>query len=267
MAEGAASGARHLDLSFARAPDGVTFLARQRAAYPFHITRPFAEEGGIAALTLQSVGGGIVEGDRLDIAVTVGPRARARLASQAATVVHGMPERGASIDQHFAIESGGWFIALPDPLILFPGAAITVATRASVAPDATLVLCESWLAHDPEVERRPFARLSSGIAVERPDGSLLVLDSSEVDGASFAAALGSMAAVALFVVITARTEPAPLADALHEALKDRPGIRAGASTLPHGCGACARLLAADGAALKGAVMVAWATVRERLGLR
>lgn len=251
---------RQLDLRFARAPDGSTYLARQHVAYPFHITRPFAGPHGLATLTLQSVGGGLVQGDRLELAIAVGAGARAHVTSQAATVAHGMPAGPATVHQRLAVEGDGWLAALPDPVILFPAADVTVATSASVADDATLIVADSWLAHDPGGFGRAFARFAGTIEITRPNGTMLAADRSVVDGAAFASRCAGVTegfgGVAVLLVVTRRVDAARLAERLATVLDDAARVIAGASVLPGDCGVIARVLAADGAALRGALSAA-----------
>ena len=61
-----------VDLVFARAPDGRSYISHQRVGYPFHITRPFyldPEPAGLLTLYLQSVSGGIYRGERLALSL------------------------------------------------------------------------------------------------------------------------------------------------------------------------------------------------------
>ena len=111
-------------LRFARAPDGQSYIARQRVGYPFHITRPFYfDEAPAGALTLylQSVSGGIYQGEDLRMTCSADPGSAAHVTTQAATIVHRMP--AAPARQTVALEAadGAFLEYLPDPLIMFPG--------------------------------------------------------------------------------------------------------------------------------------------------
>jgi urease accessory protein len=269
MADG--GGLRQVDIRFARAPDGRAFLARQHVAYPFHVTRTFDYPGdpdGMATLVLQSVGGGLVQGDALALAVHCAEGARAHVTSQAATVAHAMPGAAVRIDQALALDAGCWLEWMPDPLILFPGADVTVATTATLDADATLILTDGFLGHDPTGLDRPFGRIASSLEILDRSGRLVVADRFALDGAAFATGLpgvaGAFRASATMLVVTAQVAPAALSDALAGAFDGLAGVYAGASILPGERGAVARILAADGAGSRAATAAAWRALRIAL---
>ena len=126
---GAGGGARpQLDLAFARAPSGETFLARQYAAFPFHVTQPFMREGE-ATVILQGLGAGFLAGDRFRSRIAAGAGARARVTTQGSTLVHAMPGGGARQTVTLEAEAGALLAWLPRPLILFPGARLAATPR------------------------------------------------------------------------------------------------------------------------------------------
>jgi urease accessory protein len=262
---------RPLDLTFARAPDGRTYLARQHVAWPFHVTRTFAYEGdpdGMATLVLQSVGAGLVEGDRIAVAARCGTGARAHVTTQGATIGHVMTGRDARLDQALILEPGAWLEWLPDPLILFAGATVAVTTVVTLAPDATLLLADGFLGHDPAAESRPFGRLTSLLELRDPDGRLIAFDRFAVEGAAFAAGLpganGAFGAMATLVVAAGGQPAADLCDPLADALDGVTGAYAGVSVLPGDAGVVARVLASDGATMRAASARAWSAARRHL---
>ncbi len=113
-------------LRFTRSPDGVSYIGRQRVGYPFHITRPFMLDtapAGALTLYLQSVSGGIYDGEDLRLDLTADENAEAHVTTQAATIVHRTPQWGARQSTTIDAAPGALLEYLPDPLILFPGGA------------------------------------------------------------------------------------------------------------------------------------------------
>ena len=157
-------------LRFARAPDGQSYISRQRVGYPFHITRPFYfDEAPAGALTLylQSVSGGIYQGEDLRMTCSAEACSAAHVTTQAATIVHRMP--AAPARQTVALEAadGALLEYLPDPLIMFPGARLTSVLEIEAAEGATVVACESFAHHDPGGEDRRFESFDGGDAYPR----------------------------------------------------------------------------------------------------
>lgn len=265
---------RHVDLRFERAPDGRTFLARQHVAWPFHVTRAFDYEGdpdGMATVVLQSVGGGLVQGDALALALACGEGARVHLTTQAATVAHAMAQGTARADHALSLAPRAWLEWLPDPLILLPGAEVEAVTTVTLGAGVTLMLADGVLGHDPEGARRAFRRLASTLELRDAAGALVALDRFAVEGAALAAGLpgvnGAMAALGTFVVVPGGADASHALDALVAGLDGLPGTYAGASLLPGGIGAVARILAADGATLRAAMSSVWRAARVALGAR
>ena len=259
------AGRAELDLD--RDPAGRTFISRQRLGYPFHLTRPFYRDrtpAGLLTIYLQSISGGLYEGERVGIEVHTAPGAEAHITSQGATVVHSMI--GEQAEQTVRIEASAETLIeyLPDPLVLFPSA--RVRTQLTVAADASarVVLADAFLAHDPGEGGRPFSSLCSEVRIERPDGALLCLDRFTVTGEAWAAAAPGIAgrakAQASLIVLDAG-DPGALITRLRESLSAIPGLYAGASATPGGAGAWARLLAADGVALRAGLTAAWVAAR------
>jgi len=260
-----------IELDFARAPEGETYLRRQRAAYPYHLCKPYRYPGdpdGMATLYLQSCAGGIYAGDRLEERIRVEEGAAAQVTTQAASIVHSMI--GSAAFQSVELEAGANAFAeyLPDPLILFPHASFETRLRIRAGAGATVLACDSFLMHDPDAAGRAFDRLSGEIAAEGIDGRLLALDRFEIDGATMQRGLaglsGRFAAHGSVWVLCARQAQDRVVEAMRERLAAVDGIYAGASRLPSELGVAARLLAEEGVALRGGLFAAWSGARLAL---
>ena len=257
-------------LRFTRAPDGRSYISRQRVGYPFHITRPFYLDrapAGALTLYLQSVSGGIYQGDDLHMTCVAEPGSVSHVTTQAATIVHRMP--AAEAHQRVTLEAadGALLEYLPDPLIMFPGARLVSVLEITAAPGATVVASESFAHHDPGGEGRRFDRFQAELRIRDPGGRLLALERYALSGARLAIGESQVApwpAQGGFVVAHRGAERAAVCEALREAMASTGAVYGGASALPNESGVIARLLAEDGAALRRGLEAAWRAVRLAL---
>ena len=143
---------------------GRTILRRQHVGYPFHITRAFQLDRmrpDLATLYLQSTSGGLYAADRLALDVTVGAGAALNLTTPASTVVHDGREEGSLMRHAVTVRDRAFCAIISDPYILFPGADLHIATIATVADDAILIMAEGFAVHDPHRRGGTFARFSA----------------------------------------------------------------------------------------------------------
>lgn len=257
-------------LCFSRSPSGQSFISRQRVGYPFHITRPFyfdSEPPGALTLYLQSVSGGIYQGENLSMTCTAGPDSAAHVTTQAATIVHRMPAEKATQTVFLEALDGALLEYLPDPLIMFPGARLTSRIDITAHPKATVIASESFTHHDPDGENRRFDSFFAETRVRDPAGALLAMDRYDVAGAQ----LGEGATrVALWpsqgslIVLNRNNRRSIVETRLKQAFGSFDSIYGGVSTLPNDCGLIVRLLATDGAALRTGLQTAWEIARSGL---
>ena len=71
---------------------------------------------------------------------------------------------------------------ISDPYILFPGANLHIATIATVAADAILIMAEGFAVHDPHRRGGTFARFAAETRIMRPDGQRVVVDRGSICG-------------------------------------------------------------------------------------
>lgn len=260
---------RQLDLTFRRAPDGATFLARQTAGFPFHITRPFALDAkpeGMATLILQSIGAGILQGDRIDMAIEAEAGAAVHLTTQASGIVHTMSEGHAEQTAHVTAREGAFLEYLPDALILFPESRLKTRLLLNVEPGATVLWCDGVIMHDPKGGDGRFASLSSETVLtyagdeQAVDRFVITGDVMTADGGAITAGYPIHAS---FGVVTDDDRDG-LLTALRAAVDGITGIYCGLSTLPCDSGLWGRVLARDGVAYRAAMDVLWRTARKHL---
>lgn len=260
---------RQLDLRFRRAPDGATFLVSQVAGFPFHITRPFAldtKPEGMATLIVQSIGAGILQGDRIDMAVEAENGAAVHLTTQASTVVHSMSEDHAEQTAHVIARAGAFVEYLPDALILFPESRLKTRLLLDIEPGATVLWCDGVIMHDPKGGDGRFSELASETKLSR-GGEVTGIDRFVIDGSVMSADGGAATAGypihASFGVVT-DDDREGLLTVLREAVDGVEGTYCGLSTLPDESGLWGRILARDGVAYREAMDVLWRTARRHL---
>jgi urease accessory protein len=185
-----------------RRADGRSVVVRARAAAPLVLLEP-RSHGDAAWLVAGTLGGGLVDGDQVALALEVGAGAALMVATQAQAKIY----RGASSQRLSArVGAGGVLVCAPDPVVCFAAARYRQDAAIDLDDAASLV----WLdgvtcgrrAHG---ERWAFAsyaarmRVSVGGAVRVHDG--VVLDPRHGD---VAARMGRFDALATIVALGPR---------------------------------------------------------------
>ena len=117
--------------------------------------------GSAAWAYTSTLGGGLVDGDRLELEITVGPGARAFVSSQGPTRVF-RSTRGSASETVARVADGGTLVLAPDPTACFAGARYRQLTEVTLAPRASLVL---WDILSAGRESWGFTRCSSTLRV------------------------------------------------------------------------------------------------------
>lgn len=220
----------------------------------------------MAHATIVSPSGGVLQGDRLEVAVRVGPGARLRLDTPSAMRLYRMPYAEAQQLVFLTVEEDGFLEYLPEPTIPFAGSQFASHSECRVAEGATLVLAEvvsGGRAARGEVHE--FKHYRSVIDVARSDGVVLARDTTELDpanGLMLPGRLGGFAALGSLFVVNASIEPQLLRDAVFEASID--GIQVGASRLPGQLGAWLKVLGLDGPSVAAAVAAAASAAHQMI---
>jgi urease accessory protein len=219
---------------------------------PLRVLFPTPPEGDIANAVLVTTSGGLVGGDRLDIAVELGARARLHATAQAAEKVY----RSAGPDTRVTIalraEAGAWLEWLPPETILFDGARLRRHARIDLAGDAGFLGGEILVfGRTARGERLTQGLVHDGWELRRDD-RLVWADALHLDGdlprisADPACLDGAVACATL--ILADKTAPR-LLDPARAFIADS-GVRGGATRL--GELLLARFLAPDAAGLRRA---------------
>ncbi|HYD67198.1 urease accessory protein UreD [Azospirillum sp.] len=149
---------------------------------PLRLLFPTPATGDPPTATVVTTSGGLVGGDRLEIAATVGEGASALVTAQAAEKVYRSTGADVRFDVALSVADGGWLEWLPQETILFDGARLRRTTCANVAGSGRLLAGE--LLVFGRVARGE--RFATGLARDawevRRDGRLVWADALHLDG-------------------------------------------------------------------------------------
>jgi len=123
------------EIGFARR-HGATRLAHLYQRDPLRVLFPARAADEIPTAVLVTTSGGLVAGDRLDIAVRLGPGAMGHITASAAEKVYRSTGAPIAVAQTLGVEAGGWLEFLPPETILFDRARLHRETRVSLADGA-----------------------------------------------------------------------------------------------------------------------------------
>ena len=121
--------------------DGVTRRGILHESGSLRVRFPSPEDEGLSAVFVNTAGG-VAGGDRFDIAISAGERARLTLTTAAAEKVYRAQDAPARLDISLKAASGAHLAWLPQETILFDCAKISRRIDIDLAEDASLLLCE-----------------------------------------------------------------------------------------------------------------------------
>lgn len=267
-----------LELQFAVDVDGATALVRDLARAPFHVSGTLGHDPHPDAETVyvQSPTGGVAQGDRRAVAVTVDEGAVAHVSTGSSTKVLSMTHNYAAADVALSVDDGAHLDYVPEPTILHADARFYQHTELTVAPSGSAVVGDVVVpGRLARGERFEFDRYRSQFRV-RSDGDLLVDDGTSLDPtAADPAAPGVLGEFAVFgtLYVVSPDGGGDLSDRLHEAVTDsgeRPAtdaettVRAGATALPNDAGVAVRAVGHRTESVTGTLRAAWDEARTAL---
>lgn len=241
----------NVDLQF-RSAHGRSFLGRQYVAYPYHITRILyddIEEKSIPKLILQSLSGGVYEGDHLRHRFDLRPSARADIRTQGSTIVQNARGGRASSMTIATVGRESSMLYIPEPQILFSGADfVNTVSVHGVESAKHVVIADSFLAYDPEVglAETEFQFIMTNKFMDT-DGSTLAIDKSIIEGSSYQRSMNGYRGYASFMFHGDDFSEQFLAECCDqiESLE----AEAAYSSLPTGAGYTIKALTIDGSVL------------------
>ena len=247
---------------------GVTGLAHNYATGPQRVQRALhldPEAPDMAFAVVQSVSGGVLQGDRLCVAVRVAAGARAHVTTQSAVKIYRMDRNYATQRVDLVVEPGGYLEYLPDFVIPYRSARFYQETELRVAENATLVLAELIApGRVASGEEFRYDILCTRTQARATDGTLRFTDLVRLEPATtapFRAGLfASYSHYGSLLVLTRQVRAEQLVTALNQATHGIAPL-AGASCLPRLDGAVLRVVGTTGRTVQAAVLSAWSAVR------
>jgi len=169
-----------LELGFAEGA-GRTRLVHKCQFGPLTVQRPFYPEGGVCHCYLLHPPGGVVGGDRLEVAVQVGEGAHALITTPGAAKFYRSAGPRAEQVQRLMVAAGGVLEWFPQENILFPGANLRLHTAVELAAGARFLGWEIQCLGRPAVAER-FAAGQADLRLDvRRDGVPLLLERLRLD--------------------------------------------------------------------------------------
>ncbi len=160
---------------------GRTVLARAAASSPLRLLTP--RNHGIGAwLYLASFGGGLVDGDRIEIDVDLAEETTCLLGTQASTKVYRSP-RGCSQRLRARVADGAALAIFPDPVVCFAGARYSQEVSVALEGGGSVLVLDGYACgRSARGERWQFAGLRTKTTVLR-DGARALVDATSLDPA------------------------------------------------------------------------------------
>ncbi len=194
----------------------------------------------MAFLTIASPGGGVLQGDRLEVEISVEGGAQLHVGTTSATRIYTMPQAHAEARTRFVVANGAYAEFLPDPFMPYAGSRFAGFSRHVVADEGALVLAEVV-------------------------GPVLFRDTTRLcpaDGLVAPGMLGGGLAIGSLYAISAGLNASIFESVMARCVEQ--GLAAGCSELPSSAGCWFRVLAHDAPTAHDAVTTAWALARARL---
>ena len=149
-------------------------VGRAYASSPLKLLTP-RNHGGAAWIYTATYGGGLVDGDAIQLSMEVGRDAMALLSTQASTKVYRSPN-GTTVAVDATVAAGALLAVLPDPVVCFTGARYRQSQTFHLSSSASVILAD-WFSSGRRAagERWAFDEYVSRTRIER-EGRLVCID-------------------------------------------------------------------------------------------
>jgi urease accessory protein len=271
MPSGAPGKNGALDMSFARRGDKSVLAHLSRTAPLLVQQALYWDEHlpGLPCVYVITTSGCVLQGDRLDVAITVGDSAMAHVTTQSATKIHQMDANYAAQTQRLTLADGAYLELLPGPVIPHRRSRFVTRTEATVAESATLLTAELLLPgriHHGGGELFEFDLYSSAFTAIRPDGTPLFAEKlvaePRLHPVRQAGVMGTFNVMANVIVVTPPSRMRAIFSQVVPGFDEANRCVAGASRLPNDAGLIYKVLGMDTEPVKAKVREFWELVRR-----
>lgn len=251
----------------------LTRLVTNHHQVPFQVLRAMhydSEEPAMAYVTIISPVGGIVQGDRLRLAVTVRAGSAAHVTTAAATSIYTMETDYGRLEEVLTVEAGAYLEYLPEQLIPHRAARYRQSTRLVVHPEGCLLYGEILLPGriHMNAERFCFDEVDLRLRALRPDQQLLFADRLLLEPQQAEVRrVGRMGPLEVMTTLYILCPPSFLPELRAKLVAldfQPPGALVGVSELPEGSGLLLRGLTTDTILANRLRYAAWQVARQVL---
>ena len=269
---GAAGKDGRLRVIFKPDGDGKTIIDKQYTQLPFHITRVLRLDERLpemAYLYVQMPTGGILQGDRLRMDVTVEKGGKAHITTQSVSKVYRMNRNYAAQALEVTVAEDAFFEYYPDALQLHKDARFVQETRLRVHDAATALYGEIVLpGRVASGEAFEYEVYYSSLVAKNQDGRLRFKETILLEPTrrplSGGGLLGTSSVFGNLYLLTPPTDVAQLSNDVHQLLQGREDISGGSGLLPLHDGIVVRILGPSYRTVKSSMDFVWSDIRESL---
>jgi urease accessory protein len=262
-----------LDMRFARRRDRsvLTYLHRQAPLLVQQALYWDEHLPGLPCVYIITTSGCVLQGDRLDVSVTVGADAMAHVTTQAATKIHQMDANFAAASQRLTLAENAYLELLPGPVIPHRHSRFITRAQVTVAESATLLsaeLLQPGRKHHGRGELFEFDLYSSTLTASRPDGTPLFTEKLVAEPwrqpVRRAGVMGKFDVFANVTLITPGRHADRVLEQVVPGADTSADCVAGASRLPSDAGLVYKVLGMETEPVKAKVRAFWDLVRQEV---
>jgi urease accessory protein len=192
--------------------------------------------------------------------------AAVHITTQGATSVHRADKDLTAYETvNIAVARGAYLEYLPEPRILFPGAALVQRVHIDCAPGGMAIVADAFTLHDPERLGRSFRKLETTTSLYLQNSEPALVDRMSISGLGRLQPLQYKAFGTLLLIASLPSAAFESATSkLSSELAGVAGLYAAASVLPSGAGIGVRLAGNDLRSLRLGSKLAWFDFRRLL---
>jgi urease accessory protein len=273
MASGAPGKNGLLDMTFVRQGNRsvLAHLARQAPLLVQQALYWDEHLPGLPCVYIITTSGCVLQGDRLDVSITVGADAMAHVTTQSATKIHRMDANFAAQSQRLSLAGNAYLEYLPGPTIPHRHSRFITCTKATVASDATLLygeILQPGRKHHARGELFEYDLYSSALTASRPDGTALFTEKLLAQPwrhpVRQAGVMGPFDVFANVTLVCPQRHADKIFEQVVPGADARSGCVAGASRLPNDAGLTYKVLGIETEPVKAMVRAFWQLVRQEV---
>jgi urease accessory protein len=223
----------------------------------------------MACVYMISTSGGMLQGDRQEIDVSLGEGAHVHLTTQSATKIHQMDANYAAQVQQITVADDAYLEYLPQPIIPYRGSRFIAYTEITLPESATMLYAEILMPgrkHREDGEVFEYDLFSTTLRVARPNGTDLFVEKSIIDPARFGVArrgvLNGFHVFGSVVLLTSRERATRVYEKVPSIWDQGLPLAAGVNRLPNYAGLSYKILGMERAAVQDRVREFGAVARE-----